>query len=118
MKIAVLGATGLVGRTMLRLLEAAYWLSAAPVALASPRSAGSVIPFRDGELVCREVGPESFAGVDVALFSAGGGPSRTWAPRAAAAACNTHLEMPRSASRRGRGPSAAISSSCALRWQQ
>mgnify|MGYP001823286599 CR=1 FL=1 len=85
MKIAVLGATGLVGRTMLRLLEAADWMTGVPVALASARSAGSAIPFRDGTLACREVGACSFDGVDVALFSAGGGPSRQWAPVAAEA---------------------------------
>ena len=70
---------------MLRLLENADWLTAEPVALASARGAGTAIPFRGGEVVCREVDRDAFAGVDIALFSAGGGPSRAWAPVAAEA---------------------------------
>ncbi|MBK7046512.1 MAG: aspartate-semialdehyde dehydrogenase [bacterium] len=85
MRIAVLGATGLVGRTMLKLLESFAWVDAPPLALASPRSAGQRVPWRGGELTCRAVDAACFAGVDLALFSAGGGPSREWAPVAAAA---------------------------------
>jgi len=85
MKIAVLGATGLVGRTMLRLLESADWRTGDPVPFASARSAGVRIPFADRELTCAEVGPGSFDGIDIALFSAGGEASCTWAPKAAEA---------------------------------
>jgi len=85
MKIAILGASGLVGRTMLGLLAERDWVRAEPHLLVSSRSAGTVLPFRDGELVCGEVAAGSFAGVDIALFSAGGGPSRRWAPVARAA---------------------------------
>ncbi|MFO7608190.1 MAG: aspartate-semialdehyde dehydrogenase [Candidatus Krumholzibacteriia bacterium] len=85
MRTAVLGATGLVGRTMLRLLEDCPWVTGEPVVLASARSAGSSLPFRGGRLVCRAVDEGSFAGVGVALFSAGGAASRRWAPVAAAA---------------------------------
>ena len=85
MRTAVLGATGLVGRTMLRLLEDCPWLTGEPLALASPRSAGAILPFADGSLVCREVDRDAFAGLDLALFSAGGEASRQWAPVAAAA---------------------------------
>ena len=85
MKTAILGASGLVGRTMLKLLADRDWLTAAPRLLVSGRSAGEVLPFRDEELVCTEVGPDSFAGLDIVLFSAGGGPSRQWGPIAAAA---------------------------------
>jgi aspartate-semialdehyde dehydrogenase len=85
MRIAVLGATGLVGRTMLRLLEDCAWADARPLALASPRSAGLRLPWRGDDLVCAPVAEGSFMGIDVALFSAGGGPSRRWAPVAAAA---------------------------------
>ena len=85
MRVAVLGATGLVGRTMLELLAACPWVTGAPLALASPRSAGRRLPWRGGELACRAVDEASFADVDLALFSAGGGPSRRWAPVAAAA---------------------------------
>jgi aspartate-semialdehyde dehydrogenase len=85
MKTAILGASGLVGRTMLSLLAERTWLTAAPRLLVSARSAGVVLPYRGQELVCREVGPDSFVGLDIAVFSAGGGPSRLWAPVAAAA---------------------------------
>ena len=85
MRTAVLGATGLVGRTMLRLLENCDWVEGEPVALASPRSAGFELPWRQGVLACRAVEATSFDNIDVALFSAGGGPSREWAPVAAKA---------------------------------
>lgn len=85
MRIAVLGATGLVGRTMLGLLADCAWVDGLPLALASPRSAGQRLPWRGGDLVCAAVSDASFADVDLALFSAGGGPSRQWAPVAAAA---------------------------------
>ena len=85
MRTAVLGATGLVGRTMLRLLEDRTWATGPPLVLASARSAGAELPFRGGTLVCREVTAEAFAGVEVALFSAGAAASRRWAPVAAAA---------------------------------
>ncbi len=76
MRTAVLGATGLVGRTMLRLLEDCAWVTGDPVALASARSAGAALPFRGGHVICREVAADAFAGVEVALFSAGGEASR------------------------------------------
>lgn len=85
MRIAVLGATGLVGRTMLKLLADCSWVRTTPVVLASPRSAGQRLVWRGDELVCRAVTAEAFEGVALALFSAGGGPSREWAPVAAAA---------------------------------
>ncbi len=87
MRTAVLGASGLVGRKMLTLLEDCSWLSGDPVLLTSARSAGTEISFRGRNLTCREVSAEDFAGVDLALFSAGGGTSRQWAPIAAAAGC-------------------------------
>ncbi len=85
MRIAVLGATGLVGRTMLGLLEDCAWADGEPVVLASARSAGAGLPWRGSVVVCRAVDSAAFAGVDIALFSAGGGPSREWAPVAAKA---------------------------------
>jgi len=80
MKTAVLGASGLVGRTMLKLLAEQPWVSAAPRLLVSERSAGTRLPYRGGELECVVVGPSSFDGIDIALFSAGGLVSRQWAP--------------------------------------
>ncbi len=85
MRTAILGASGLVGRAMLRLLEREAWVEAPPRLLTSPRSAGASLPFRGADLVCAPVGDDAFAGIDVALFSAGGETSRRWAPVAAAA---------------------------------
>jgi aspartate-semialdehyde dehydrogenase len=69
--VAVAGATGAVGREMLLVLEQRAFPAARVKALASARSAGSVLPFGGGELVVEEMGPQSFEGVDIALFSAG-----------------------------------------------
>ncbi|MCC6213836.1 MAG: aspartate-semialdehyde dehydrogenase [Polyangiaceae bacterium] len=83
--VAVVGATGAVGREMLRTLEKRRFPLSRLVALASPRSAGVELPFAGGKVQVQALGPGSFRGVDVALFSAGAGPSREWAPVAAAA---------------------------------
>ncbi len=85
MKTAILGASGLVGRTMLKLMSEKDWLTAEPRLLVSSRSAGTKVSFGPRELVCSEVGPDSFDGIDIAVFSAGAQPSRHWAPVAAAA---------------------------------
>jgi len=83
--VAVVGATGAVGREMLRTLEQRRFPVKRLVALASKRSAGQKLPFAGGEVVVEELTPASFAGVQLALFSAGGGVSRELAPIAAAA---------------------------------
>jgi aspartate-semialdehyde dehydrogenase len=70
--VAVAGATGAVGREMLLVLEQRGFPAARVKALASARSAGSMLPFGGGEIVVEEMTPASFAGVDIALFSAGG----------------------------------------------
>ncbi len=85
--VAVAGATGAVGREMLSTLEARNFPAANVVALASARSAGTTVPFRGGELTVRELTEDSFKGVDLALFSAGGGTSETFAPHAVKAGC-------------------------------
>ena len=85
--VAVVGATGAVGREMLNTLEAREFPAAKVIALASSRSAGTTVPFMGNELVVRELTPESFEGVDLALFSAGGGTSQTFAPHAVKAGC-------------------------------
>lgn len=86
MRTAILGATGLVGRAMLALLATRPWCEGPPRLLAGPRSAGSVLPFRGRSLPVRAAGGEDdFAGVDLALFSAGAAASRQHAPRAVAA---------------------------------
>ena len=80
--VAVAGATGLVGRKMLQVLEERDFPAASVRLLASRRSAGARLPFRGEELTVEELTPSSFAGVDVALFSAGAAVSREFAPHA------------------------------------
>ncbi|MBX3233823.1 MAG: aspartate-semialdehyde dehydrogenase [Labilithrix sp.] len=81
--VAVAGATGAVGREMLKTLEQRNFPVSKLVALASKKSAGQPLPFKGGEVVVTELGPKSFEGVDVALFSAGASVSREFAPIAA-----------------------------------
>jgi aspartate-semialdehyde dehydrogenase len=70
--VAVAGATGAVGREMLLTLEQRAFPASQVRALASARSIGKTLPFAGGELVVEEMTEQSFAGVDIALFSAGG----------------------------------------------
>jgi aspartate-semialdehyde dehydrogenase len=70
--VAVAGATGAVGREMLLVLEQRDFPASKVRALASARSAGTTVPFKGGELIVEEMTPESFSGVDIARFSAGG----------------------------------------------
>jgi len=83
--VAVLGASGLVGREMVATLERRNFPVRKLVLLATERSAGTSVSFRGEEHIVEAVGPDSFKGVDIALFSAGGGPSLEIAPQAAAA---------------------------------
>lgn len=83
--VAVVGATGVVGREMLRTLERRQFPTTRVIALASERSAGTKLPFRGEELTVELLTKDSFKGVDIALFSAGGGTSKEFAPMAAAA---------------------------------
>ncbi|MBK8283393.1 MAG: aspartate-semialdehyde dehydrogenase [Ahniella sp.] len=86
-KIAVVGATGAVGETLLSILAERNFPISELVPLASERSAGSRVAFRDKQLVVRDLDQYDFAGTDIALFSAGGSVSAKHAPRAAAAGC-------------------------------
>lgn len=83
--VAVAGATGAVGREMLRVLEQRRFPASKVVALASKRSAGQKLRFGSGELTVQELTPHSLSGVSIALFSAGATVSREFAPIAAAA---------------------------------
>ena len=85
MKVAVLGATGAVGRTMLRVLEERGFPADELVLLASERSAGTRLSALGREWTVQSVSEQGFAGCDVALFSAGASRSREWAPIAAKA---------------------------------
>ncbi len=85
--VAVVGATGLVGRTMIAvLLERGFPFTALRL-LASARSAGSTAIVGGTELTVEEATPEAFEGIDIALFSAGAGVSRALAPEAARRGC-------------------------------
>jgi aspartate-semialdehyde dehydrogenase len=81
MRIAIVGATGAVGTIMRRLARAAFG-SDELVAFASERSAGRTL---DDGLVVQPLRDDTIEGFDLALFSAGGGTSREWSPRFAAA---------------------------------
>lgn len=81
--IAVLGATGAVGRAMLQTLERRDFPVEELRLLASPRSAGQTVEFRGNPYEVQAVSEESFVGIDIALFSAGASTSLTWAPVAA-----------------------------------
>ena len=80
--VAVAGATGAVGQEFLKVLHDLDFPASEVRALASARSAGKKVPFDGcgdvpaGELVVQEMTPESFAGVDIALFSAGASVSK------------------------------------------
>ena len=80
--VAVVGATGAVGTKMLEMLAEADFPIAGVKLLASKRSAGKVLLFKDQELVIEETTAESFEGIDIALFSAGGSVSKEFAPEA------------------------------------
>lgn len=84
MKVAVVGATGAVGRRMISILEERGFPVDELVPLASQRSAGERIPFRGEQIEVRELTHEVFAGVDLALVSAGATVSREFLPGAAA----------------------------------
>ncbi len=83
LKVAVVGATGMVGAAMLRILEERDFPIRELVPVASARSAGKTVEFRGTTHTVVEIAPEVFEGVDLALFSAGGGTSRIWSPIAA-----------------------------------
>jgi len=86
-RVAVVGATGAVGQTMLEILEERNFPVAEIVPVASSRSAGSRISFKGKEYVVQDLETFDPAGLDIALFSAGGSTSKQHAPRFAAAGC-------------------------------
>ena len=83
--VAVVGATGAVGLEMVRCLEQRDFPVASLRLLASARSAGRSIAFRGRPVVVEELKDNSFEGIDIALFSAGGSISKKYAPLATAA---------------------------------
>ena len=85
--VAVVGATGAVGVEMLKTLEKRNFPVGKLTLLASARSAGKKLKFRGEELPVQTLTKDAFAGVDIALFSAGGSISKEFAPVAARAGC-------------------------------
>jgi aspartate-semialdehyde dehydrogenase len=88
-RVAVVGATGNVGREMLAILAEREFPCDEVAAVASSRSTGTEIEFGDtGKMLkCKNIEHFDFSGWDIALFSAGSGPSKEYAPKAAAAGC-------------------------------
>jgi aspartate-semialdehyde dehydrogenase len=84
-KVAMVGATGAVGETLLAILAERDFPISELVPLASERSAGERITFGGKSIVVKNLADYDFDGVDIAFFSAGGSVSRVHAPRAAAA---------------------------------
>ncbi len=83
--VAVVGATGAVGETMLSILAERDFPIGKLVALASERSAGGEIEFKGQKITVQDLATFDPAGIDIALFSAGGGVSKEYAPKFAAA---------------------------------
>ena len=83
--VAVVGATGAVGETMLSVLHERKFPAKQIIALASERSAGSEVKYGNQNIVVRDLATFDPTGVDIALFSAGGSVSKEYAPKFAAA---------------------------------
>ena len=88
-RVAVVGATGNVGREMLAILAEREFPMDEVAAVASSRSTGTEVELGDSGkmLKCRNLEHFDFAGWDIALFAAGSGPTKEYAPKAAAAGC-------------------------------
>ncbi|OZA92117.1 MAG: aspartate-semialdehyde dehydrogenase [Erythrobacter sp. 34-65-8] len=88
-RVAVVGATGNVGREMMHILAEREFPCAEVAAVASSRSTGTEVEFGDtGRMLkCKNIEHFDFTGYDIALFSAGGGPAKEYAPKAAAQGC-------------------------------
>lgn len=85
--VAVVGATGAVGLEMIKTLEKRNFPASQLTLLASARSVGKKLKFRGQAIAVTELTKDSFAGIDIALFSAGGGISKEFAPLAARVGC-------------------------------
>jgi aspartate-semialdehyde dehydrogenase len=85
--VAVVGATGAVGETMLAILEERNFPVREVYALASSKSAGKRIPFKGGSLKIEDLAEFDFSKAQIGLFSAGASISAIYAPKAAAAGC-------------------------------
>ncbi|MDP1732639.1 MAG: aspartate-semialdehyde dehydrogenase, partial [Devosia sp.] len=86
-RVAVVGATGNVGREMLNILAERKFPVSEVIALASSRSTGQELSFGDKRLKAKNLADFDFSGVDFALMSAGSAVSKDWAPRIGATGC-------------------------------
>jgi aspartate-semialdehyde dehydrogenase len=86
-KVAVIGATGNVGREMLNILAEREFPADEVFAIASRRSKGLEVSFGDGRLKCQDLEQFDFRGVDFALMSAGSAVAKEWAPKIGAQGC-------------------------------
>lgn len=86
-RIAVVGATGNVGQELLNILAERAFPADEVFAIASRRSIGREVSFGDHTLKCHDLEQFDFSQADIALMSAGGSVSKTWAPKIAAAGC-------------------------------
>src|SRR5471030_1700771 len=86
-KIAVVGATGNVGREMLNILIQRQFPISEVVALASSRSIGTQVSFGDGVLKVKALEYYDFKGTDIVLMSVGSAIAKEWAPKIAAQGC-------------------------------
>src|SRR6187200_2972395 len=80
-KVAVVGATGNVGREMLSILAERRFPADEVVALASRKSMGVEVSFGDNTLKCKALDHYDFSGIDICLMSAGGAVSKEWSPK-------------------------------------
>ena len=80
-KVAVVGATGNVGREMLGILDERKFPADEVVALASRRSVGVDVSYGDRTLKCKALEHYDFSDVDICLMSAGGAVSKEWSPK-------------------------------------
>ena len=85
MHVGVFGATGQVGQVMRTLLAERGFPVTSIRYFASARSAGKHLPWGDEQITVEDIATSDFSGIDIALFSAGGGTSKEWAPKVAAA---------------------------------
>ena len=85
LNVAVVGATGLVGQQMLKILVQRKFPVGNVVAFASERSVGAKVPFNGEHLALRRLDESSFEGIDIAMFAAGADISLLYAPAAAEA---------------------------------
>jgi aspartate-semialdehyde dehydrogenase len=85
--VAVVGATGAVGNEMIKILHERQFPVAELILLASARSAGKILKYGDQEIKVKVLNDDSFPGIQIGLFSAGGSISERFAPLAAQAGC-------------------------------